>query len=327
MISELSLQDLKAGNRRALAKAITLVESTNPKHQAAAEKLLQSIMPDTGKARRIGISGSPGVGKSSLIEALGLVLVREEKLKVAVIAVDPSSPIAGGSILGDKTRMEQLAREENAFIRPSPAGDALGGVAKRTREVMLLCEAAGYQVCIVETVGVGQSEHMVANMVDFFLLLLLPSAGDELQGIKRGIVELADGVVITKHDGETKKPAELTQTHYQNALKLLHHPFSWSPTVLTSSIKDSTSMVKIWQMLNDFWQTVGVSGLEDKRAKQNKHWMRQHLNTMIDHYIRNDDRIGERIKVLEMEVMQGSLSSFQAAKEIFSAVMSPVDTR
>ncbi|MBY0431424.1 MAG: methylmalonyl Co-A mutase-associated GTPase MeaB, partial [Rhodospirillales bacterium] len=198
---------LRAGQRRALARAITLVESTRPDHRRAAEALLEQVLPNTGRSVRLGISGVPGVGKSTFIEALGLHLTRQEH-RIAVLAVDPSSPRSGGSILGDKTRMEELSRDERAFIRPSPSGCTLGGVARRTREVMLLCEAAGFDVVIIETVGVGQSETAVADMVDMFLLLLVPGGGDELQGIKKGIVELADLVVVNKADGDLAAAAE-----------------------------------------------------------------------------------------------------------------------
>ncbi|MFZ5603690.1 MAG: methylmalonyl Co-A mutase-associated GTPase MeaB, partial [Pseudomonadota bacterium] len=213
---------LLQGNRRALAKAITLTESKLDSHRQEAQQLLESLLPHTGNSIRIGITGIPGVGKSTFIEAFGLHLIRAGK-KVAVLAVDPSSPITGGSILGDKTRMEVLSQQENAFIRPSPSGGALGGVAQKTRESMLLCEAAGYDVILVETVGVGQSEYEVASMVDFFLVLMLPNAGDELQGIKKGILELADAIVINKADGAARAMADQARHHYNNALSILHH--------------------------------------------------------------------------------------------------------
>src|SRR5690554_5541424 len=225
---------LLSGNRRALAKAITLIESKRDVDRAKSQELLERILPHSGKSIRVGISGVPGVGKSTFIESFGLYLLSQGK-KLAVLAVDPSSPIAGGSILGDKTRMEYLSREENAFIRPSPSEGALGGVALKTRETMLLCEAAGYDVILVETVGVGQSEYEVASMVDFFLVLMLPNAGDELQGIKKGIMELADALVINKADGESMNYAEQTRRHYQNALHLLRHTSFWTPQVLTCS--------------------------------------------------------------------------------------------
>ena len=311
---------LLAGNRRALAKAITLVESQQAEHQAVAHQVLDKILPHTGKAKRVGISGSPGVGKSTFIENLGMYLTQTLSLKVAVLAIDPSSPRAGGSILGDKTRMEQLARESRAFIRPSPAGRALGGVASNTAEAILLCEAAGYDVCMVETVGVGQSEHMVANMVDFFLLLLLPSAGDELQGIKRGIIELIDGLVVTKADADQAKIAQVTQQHYQNALTLLQFPKVWQPRVLTSSREVPDSIVAVWQMLESYWQTVGKQALAEKRSEQNKRWLHYQLEHLIRNHLNSDSRLNHRIRELESEVLEGKRSAFHAAHKAFDAL-------
>src|SRR6056300_2064678 len=224
----------RSGQRRALAKGITLIESLRAEDRERAQNLLGELLPYTGNSIRIGITGVPGVGKSTFIESFGLHLLNQGK-RVAVLAVDPSSPLAGGSILGDKTRMEALSRQDNAFIRPSPAGSALGGVAQKTRETMLLCEAAGFDVILVETVGVGQSEHQVAGMVDFFLVLMLPGGGDELQGIKKGIIELADAIVINKADGDSQGLAHITQRHYSGALSLLKHPGFWQPDVKTCS--------------------------------------------------------------------------------------------
>ncbi len=231
-MSAFDIDGIRQGNRRALAKAITLVESKLDEHRHDAQKILEQVLPETGNSIRIGITGIPGVGKSTFIEAFGLYLIEQGK-KVAVLAVDPSSPIAGGSILGDKTRMELLSRQEEAFIRPSPSEGALGGVAQKTRETMLLCEAAGYDVILVETVGVGQSEYQVAGMVDFFMVLMLPNAGDELQGIKKGIMELADALVINKADGESENLAQQTRSHYQSAMNLLRHTTAWTPRVMT----------------------------------------------------------------------------------------------
>src|SRR2546429_4171495 len=218
--------DVRAGSRRALAKAITLVESTGADHQRAAQRLLELLLPGTGRAARVGVSGVPGVGKSTFIEAFGLHLIGLGK-KVAVLAVDPSSALSGGSILGDKTRMPRLAAAPEAFIRPSPAAGSLGGVTRRTREALLVCEAAGYDVVLVETVGVGQSEFAVASMVDFFLVLMLPGGGDELQGIKRGILELADGVAVNKADGDSRALAGRTVAEYQSAVHLLRGGAPW----------------------------------------------------------------------------------------------------
>ena len=230
-----NLQNLLSGNRRALAKAITLVESKLNTHREQAQQILEQVLPQSGNSIRIGITGVPGVGKSTFIEAFGLHLIEQGK-RVAVLAVDPSSPIAGGSILGDKTRMEELSRRDEAFIRPSPSGGRLGGVAQKTRETMLLCEAAGYDVILVETVGVGQSEYQVAGMVDFFMVLMLPGGGDELQGIKKGIMELADALVINKADGDSEKLATMTSRQYTSAMNLLRHSTFWTPRVMTLSL-------------------------------------------------------------------------------------------
>ena len=239
-----NLPALLEGNRRALAKAITLAESSLDDHREQAEAILEQALPHSGNSIRIGITGVPGVGKSTFIEAFGLYLIDQGR-RVAVLAVDPSSPIAGGSILGDKTRMEELSRREEAFIRPSPSGGALGGVAQKTRETMLLCEAAGYDVVLVETVGVGQSEYQVAGMVDFFMVLMLPGGGDELQGIKKGIMELADALVINKADGDSESLATMTQRQYTSAMSLLRHNSSWEPRVMTCSALEVLSLIHI----------------------------------------------------------------------------------
>jgi len=242
---------LRAGDRRALARAITLVESTRDDHRERAQVLLERALPHSGDSIRIGITGIPGVGKSTFIEAFGLHLI-ERGRRVAVLAVDPSSPIAGGSILGDKTRMEELSRRGEAFIRPSPTAGALGGVAQKTRETMLLCEAAGYDAILVETVGVGQSEYEVAGMVDFFMVLMLPNAGDELQGIKKGIVELADALVINKADGESVNLAAMTRKHYTAAMTLLKHASHWAPRVMTCSAAEGVNIDEVWDMVREF---------------------------------------------------------------------------
>ena len=261
---------LRQGNRRALAKAITLIESHNPAHRRAADELLEAIMPLTGKAFRLGISGVPGVGKSTFIENFGLAAV-EHGHRVAVLAVDPSSPVNGGSILGDKTRMEQLSRVEGAYIRPSPAGESLGGVAQRTREAILLCEAAGYDQVWVETVGVGQSEHEVANMTDAFLVLMQPGAGDELQGIKKGILELADLIVVNKADGEAKQLAEFSRRHYQNALNLLSHTGFWTPQVLSISALKKDGLSELQGLINQY-RSEGHNAILERRKTQNLAW-------------------------------------------------------
>lgn len=264
---------IRAGNIRAIGKGITLIESRKPEHNERAAHLLDLLLPFSGNSLRIGITGVPGVGKSTFIEAFGSHLT-EQGHKVAVLAVDPSSQITGGSILGDKTRMEELSRDPNAFIRPSPAGDTLGGVARRTRETMLLCEAAGYDVVIVETVGVGQSEITVASMVDFFMLLQLATAGDELQGIKKGVMELADAILINKADIDRQK-TELAKRQYENALHILR-PKSrqWQVPVLSVSALQHEGVAEVWEMLGSFRSVMQQSGeFADTRKRQAVDWM------------------------------------------------------
>jgi LAO/AO transport system kinase len=313
---EVDLKQLKSGDRRILAKAITLVESKFENHREQADSLLESILPDTGKSIRIGISGSPGVGKSTFIEAFGLHLI-EQGRKVAVLAVDPSSPIAGGSILGDKTRMEELSRKNEAFIRPSPSAGLLGGVAHKTRETMLLCEAAGYDVILVETVGVGQSEFEVAAMVDFFLVLMLPNAGDELQGIKRGILELANALIVNKCDGENVRQAERTRQHYQNAFQLFHASDFWKPQVLTCSSLEKRNMDTIWQMIVSYEkEAIQKQVFYSKRAEQNSEWMQKLLHEMLRLQLTQNPLIKEKLPLLQTEVLNGRITPFKAAKQI-----------
>ncbi len=307
---------LLAGQRRALAKAITLVESTRDADRDAAQTLLQSALPHTGRSIRIGISGSPGVGKSTFIEAFGQHVIAQGH-KVAVLAVDPSSPVSGGSILGDKTRMEELSRHPDAFIRPSPSAGALGGVAQKTRETKLLCEAAGYDVILVETVGVGQSEYEVAGMVDFFLVLLLPTAGDELQGIKKGIIELADAVVINKADGELLRQAERTRGHYQAALELLGRRGAWTPRVLTCSALEQSGIDTIWELLQSFRDQAQASGaFEDRRTRQRLQWLEQLTLGLIQERLTRNEQLNRRRAELEARVREGTMTPFAAASEI-----------
>ncbi len=314
----IDIDALRAGNRRALAKAITLIESRRDDHRAQAQSVLESVLEYTGKSIRIGITGVPGVGKSTFIEAFGLYLVNQGK-KVAVLAVDPSSPVAGGSILGDKTRMEELSRRDEAFIRPSPSEGALGGVAHKTRETMLLCEAAGYDVVIVETVGVGQSEYEVASMVDFFLVLMLPNAGDELQGIKRGIMELADGLVVNKADGEGALFAEQTRGHYQNALQLLKHPEYWQPQVVCCSALQQSAIDTVWQMIMAYCAASNaVDEFAGKRARQNIEWMKKLLHEMIDLRLQQNPQVAERLPVLNADLVQGKITPYKAARELLA---------
>ncbi|WP_417514788.1 methylmalonyl Co-A mutase-associated GTPase MeaB [Minwuia sp.] len=303
-----------AGNRRALARAITLVESSRADHREQAQALLAEIIHGTGGAVRLGISGTPGVGKSTFIEAFGQFLTAQG-LKVAVLAVDPSSKRTGGSILGDKTRMEQLARDPNAFIRPSPSGGTLGGVARRTRETMLLVEAAGYDVVLVETVGVGQSETTVSDMVDMFLLLLAPGGGDELQGIKRGVMELADLIVINKADGDLLAPAKRAATEYRGAIGLIRPKHAeWRARVRLASALRNTGIDEIWRDIEKFRQAMGEnSGLERLRAEQARSWMWQELTDGLVQALTQDRRVAEALPEWESRVAEGQATPGAAA--------------
>ena len=316
MRSTPSAEAILAGDRRALAKAITLVESVRPQDRKASQELLNEILPHTGNSIRIGITGVPGVGKSTFIESFGQTVIAQDK-KVAVLAVDPSSPVAGGSILGDKTRMEQLSREPNAFIRPSPAGKALGGVALKTRESMLLCEAAGFDVVVVETVGVGQSEHQVGSMVDFFLILLLPGGGDELQGIKKGILELADAILINKADGESENLANKTRLHYQSALSLLTQSGFWSPEVRTCSALERSGIDEAWEMITRFHdEALSAGHLTSLRSEQNLQWMWQLTDQLLRQQITDHPTLGARLPDIEAQVGASTLTPLSAAQSI-----------
>ena len=316
MPSTPSAEAILSGDRRALAKAITLVESARPQDRKASQDLLNELLPHTGNSIRIGITGVPGVGKSTFIESFGQTVIGDGK-KVAVLAVDPSSPVAGGSILGDKTRMEQLSRETNAFIRPSPAGKALGGVALKTRESMLLCEAAGFDVVVVETVGVGQSEHQVGSMVDFFLILLLPGGGDELQGIKKGILELADAILINKADGESENLANKTRLHYQSALSLLTQSGFWSPEVRTCSALERSGIAEAWNMVRRFHDEALAAGhLASMRSEQNLQWMWQLTDQLLRQQITDHPTLTTRLSAIEAEVGAATLTPLSAAQRI-----------
>jgi LAO/AO transport system kinase len=311
--------EVRAGSRRALAKAITLVESTRADHQAAAQRLLDRLLPDTGRAARVGITGVPGVGKSTFIEAFGLHLIGRG-LRVAVLAVDPSSARSGGSILGDKTRMARLSVAPEAFIRPSPSGGSLGGVARRTREAMLVCEAAGYDVVIVETVGVGQSEVAVASMVDFFLVLMLPGAGDELQGIKKGIVELADALAVNKCDGDTVARATQAAAEYRAALRLFRHTSpNWDPPVLTVSALEARGMDEVWATIMRYRETLGRTGeLAHKRRQQQLAWFWSMLRDGLErHFLARGD-VRRLVPELEVAVAEGRLTPTAAADRLLA---------
>ncbi|MBK1837521.1 methylmalonyl Co-A mutase-associated GTPase MeaB [Azospirillum sp. YIM B02556] len=303
---------VRSGDRRALARAITLIESTRADHRATADALLAALLPHTGNSVRLGISGVPGVGKSTFIEAFGLHVIGLGH-KVAVLAVDPSSQRTGGSILGDKTRMVDLSREADAFIRPSPAGATLGGVARRTREAMLVCEAAGFDVIIVETVGVGQSETAVADMVDLFMLLLLPAGGDELQGIKKGIVELADLVVVNKADGDLAATARHTVADYRHALTLLRHG-DWRVPVLSCSAVQKAGIDTVWQTIGEHKALTEANGARaTRRSEQARAWLWSEIReTLIDRF-RAHPAVRADLARLEAEVTAGSVIPAAAA--------------
>ncbi len=314
---------VRSGDRRLVAKTITLLESRRSDLAALGQVVLEELVPHTGSAIRVGISGTPGVGKSTFIEALGLELIGAGH-RVAVLAVDPSSPRSGGSILGDKTRMERLAREERAFIRPSPSQGSLGGVAHRTRESMLVCEAAGFDVVIVETVGIGQSEAAVAAMVDFFAVLLQPGAGDELQGIKRGALELADALVVNKADGDQKALAERTRSAYTHALALMR-PISphWKTPVLAVSARNGSGIAAFWEGVLAHRRALEASGeLAARRRRQARAWLWSLVEEGLREQLRSHPAVAGRIPLLEKEVEALRMTPAAAAREILDVLRS-----
>lgn len=306
------------GDRVILARAITLIESSRPDDTELAHDILEHCLPHTGNSIRVGITGVPGVGKSSVIDALGSYLTRQRGTKVAVLAIDPSSEFSGGSILGDKTRMERLAADEKAFIRPSPSGGSLGGVARRTRETMLLCEAAGYRNIIIETVGVGQSETAVRSMVDFFLLLMLAGAGDELQGMKRGIMEMANLIAINKADGANVRAAQAARREYENALHLLPpSPSGWRTRVLTCSAKTGEGIAGLWEAVIEHNAWLKQTGYFEKlRREQVKKWMYEMIDDELRRQFRNHEQVRALMPRLEEDVLSGRISSFRAAERL-----------
>lgn len=310
------------GDIAILSQAVTLIESLKEEHQQQAQEIIEKCLPYTGKSIRIGITGVPGAGKSTSIDSFGMYMVRKGH-KLAVLAIDPSSERSKGSILGDKTRMEQLSREKNAFIRPSPSAGSLGGVARKTRETIILCEAAGFDTIFVETVGVGQSETAVHSMVDFFLLIQLAGTGDELQGIKRGIMEMADGIVINKADGDNIERAKLAASHFRNALHLFPLADSgWTPDVLTYSGYYGLGIKEVWDMIDAYISfTKGNGYFERKRNEQAQYWMYETIHDMLRNSFYHHPEVERLLPLMEQKVLQNEVSSFVAAKVLMDAFL------
>lgn len=321
---ELSVADcvdgVRVGDRGLLSRTITLIESTSPVHESKAQEVLSRLLPDTGKSRRVGITGAPGVGKSTFIEALGCYVV-ERGHKVAVLTIDPSSILSGGSILGDKTRMERLSREPNAYIRPSPAGDNLGGVARRTRETMLLCEAAGFDVIIVESVGVGQAEITLRSMVDFLLLLLMPGAGDELQGIKKGIMEIADGILINKCDGANRQAAEQARLEQTAAVHCIQPATAgWETQVAMCSAGTGEGVPEAWQRIEKFFTELEPRGaIRDRRRQQTLDWLADltHEKLIAEFYA--NPRVEAELPKVRQAILDGEITAVRGAALLLAA--------
>ncbi|MCD7898499.1 MAG: methylmalonyl Co-A mutase-associated GTPase MeaB [Bacteroides sp.] len=311
------VEGILKGDITILSQAVTLVESMKPEHQAIAQEVIEKCLPSSGNSIRIGISGVPGAGKSTSIDVFGLHVL-DQGGKLAVLAIDPSSERSKGSILGDKTRMERLSIHPDSFIRPSPAAGSLGGVARKTRETIILCEAAGFNKIFVETVGVGQSETAVHSMVDFFLLIQLAGTGDELQGIKRGIMEMADGIVINKSDGSNIEKAKLAATQFRNALHLFPAPESgWTPQVLTYSGFYNLGVKEIWDMIYDYMDFVKENGyFQYRRNEQSKYWMYESINEQLKDSFYNNEKIQSLLQQKEQQVLNADLTSFVAAKSL-----------
>ncbi len=308
---------IRRGDRMLLSRAITLIESKLDKHRETAQAIIEGCLPYSGASIRIGITGSPGVGKSSFIETLGNQVI-ESGHQLAVLAIDPSSQVSHGSILGDKTRMGTLTNRKQAYIRPSPAGDSLGGVARKTRETIVLCEAAGYDTIFIETVGVGQSEIAVHSMVDFFLLLLLPGAGDELQGIKRGIVEMADVIAVNKADGDRLKLAKRARQEYQNALHLFPPKEShWTPQAVVCSTLSKLGIPEIWKLVESYMGFTQNNGYFHKRRQdQARYWLEDTIERQLKQQFYNHPLVRDRLEEIRKQVIEGTLSSFQGAEQL-----------
>lgn len=309
------IEGIRNGNRTVLSQAITLIESTKSQHRELAQEIIEACLPKTGNSIRIGITGVPGVGKSTFIESLGNFIIEKDR-KLAVLAIDPSSTRTRGSILGDKTRMETLANNDQAFIRPSPTAGSLGGVARKTRETIYLCEAAGFDTIFIETVGVGQSETAVHSMVDFFLLLMLAGAGDELQGIKRGIIEMADAIAINKVDEASEKSVNQAVREYKNALHLYPPTESgWSPKVTTCSALKGQGIDNLWELIEEYVRHTQENGyFENSRRRQARHWMYESIHSRLKELFYNDPAVKKEISEVENKVLSGQMSSFKAAQ-------------
>lgn len=321
------MEEILNGNRVILSQAITLLESTRPDHQTLAQEILEQCLHHKKNSIRIGITGSPGVGKSTFIESFGLQVI-EKGHQLAVLAIDPSSQLTKGSILGDKTRMAQLSNNNHAFVRPSPAGTALGGVAHKTRETMLLCEAAGFDTILVETVGVGQSEIAVRSMVDCFLLLLLPGAGDELQGIKRGIVEMADILAVNKADGDRVLLAKRAQQEYKNALHLFPPKINnWIPEILTCSATTGEGIKEIWEFIEKFRIFTQANGFfEQQRREQARHWLFESIEVQLKMLFYQNEGLKSVLKQIEQAVIEGNISSSKGAADLINIFVNQVKT-
>lgn len=312
------VEGILKGNISILSQAVTLVESSKLEHQEIAGQIIEKCLPYSGNSIRVGITGVPGAGKSTSIDSFGIHLLKDPAIKLAVLAIDPSSEVSKGSILGDKTRMERLSVAANAFIRPSPSAGSLGGVARKTRESVVLCEAAGFNRIIIETVGVGQSETAVHSMVDFFLLLQLAGTGDELQGIKRGIMEMADGIVINKADGDNVEKAKLAQAHFRNGLHLFPLPESgWAPQVLLYSGYYEIGIKEVWDMLDEYIAFTKKNGyFNHRRIEQSKYWMYETINEQLKSRFYNNPQIQDDLQKYEQQVLNSQMSSFAAAKKV-----------
>ncbi len=315
-------KDIRNCQRKAVGKAITLIESTRDDDRVLAEQLISELLPHTGHSKRLGITGAPGVGKSTFIETFGLALI-DKGHRVAVLAIDPSSPNTGGSILGDKTRMEYLSKKHEAFIRPSPTSGRLGGIAARTREAMFILEAAGFDIVIIETVGVGQSEIAVSNLTDVFILLIAPAAGDDLQGIKRGIIELSDLIIINKADGELLPIANKTESDYDSALQVLRNKDRLgTPKIAKCSALMNTGIMEIGKIIDTFYESAEQTGvLQKRRASQDSKWMWEEIHELLTFKLKSDKKLSAVIKKLESRVESGKTSSTSAARTILESML------